>query len=295
MKQSTALIVCDNKTYTKRELFRFYHTNIKKDSDIYAKMIEFIPLENCGFYLFYAPFSEKMNEKKYKYLTQVIEQYRTLTGGGPVFFRCFENGDKKQEKLSYHAQNRISCISYFSPIDIIEKLAKKKHIKLTEARIICFCDEPAKAEKIIKEICKKVRQITICTKNQEKFKGMVQYFFENYGILLSLTDTIGNEKDENTIFLLLSEDQEQIKQAVECGIDPINLLNQKTGEKDIIERFYFYCNQKLERVVKKLGLIFDSESLLFLYEVLNGGNHKKDFSDFTNKYDIKILKFVKND
>ena len=153
----------------------------------------------------------------------------------------------------------------------------------------------AKGANIVDATCPFVKKIHIYSNEKEIFTPLIDYFFENYGILLTLGDTIGSDTKEKGIFISLTEDQNKQETLIKAAEQAVQISPFLCKTPQYFERFYFDCNRSLERIIKKLGLIFDSESLIFLYSVWANEKNKKTFSEFTKKFDIKILKFVKND
>ena len=236
-----------------------------------------------------------MSKKKCKYLAQVIENYKQQTGAHESFFRFYTDTVKTRIKQGFVKEKIESCISYFPVYEILNKMAKMKHQTLSEMQVVLLCEPDKNTEEFIKEIIPFVRKIHFYSNEKEVFTPLVDYFFENYGILLTLGDTIGSDTKEEGIFISLSEDRQKQEKFANEGENVIQISPFLCKTPEYFERFYFDCNRTLERLIKKLGLIFDSESLIFLFSVWAKEKNKKNFSEFTKKFDIKILKFVKND
>lgn len=295
LNEKSGFIVCDNKIFSKKEEFLFYFTKIKREHKLYSKMMEFVPWENRGFYLFSPPFCKKMSEKKCNYLAQVIDDYRLKTNACETYFRFYSDTVKTRINQGFVKKQNESCVSYFPVCEILNKMAKMKHQSLIDMTIVLLCEPDSKTEKFIKEIIPFVKKIHIYSDEKEIFTPLIDYFFENYGILLTLGDTIGSDTKEKGIFISLTEDQNKQEIFIKAAEQAVQISPFLCKTPQYFERFYFDCNRSLERIIKKLGLIFDSESLIFLYSVWANEKNKKTFSEFTKKFDIKILKFVKND
>ncbi len=289
-----ALLVTDQKQYTKKELFLFYHFLCKPNSQLYGKMMEIIPVSELTLVVFYVPVSDKMNEKKYHYIKEYIQ------------FLCKHF---KISYISYHwtgihksmlsqtlsdplLENNLIQYDWFF---YFKRFAKMNRISLDKAKIILICDTPQQVEPILKTICSKVYQIQLFVKKTELFSDLIQYFLKEYGILLKAGDTIDRRCKDQTILMSASTDQEWIQNAsLQCELPFLNAAPRKTGLSHCYEDALFSGKEAVNTIAAKWGC-FNSKPLLFFILVSHSSVNENNYKKYIKENDIKCVKLIKND
>lgn len=289
MFKKSALIIDNKKDFSKYQIFKFYCLK-RYDIDIKEHIIE-----NTHFYKISIPVPKKIKEKNIKYLAQYINKTTDKTSSGAVYY-CWE-GNNKEILYRYfnNDKNNLSCASYYPADFILKRYASFFNISMALANIILICDFPIEAEKIIRQICRDVRAIHIYTKNTELYKPLTDYFLSEYGILLTVGETLECIPKKNRLAVNLSNDAAYVEKFIlKNEIKVLNLADKNLNIKNVYENIIFSANNVLKNIILWCG-VFNKNVLNFMFKAISNEKNKAEFMRFIHKFDIKIMKFVKND
>ncbi len=171
--------------------------------------------------------------------------------------------------------NGLSVIDY-AIYDILRKYAAQKEIKLADATLVLYTNNPQKTRDMILKLYRHVRRIRIQTENPERFSELSAYFLREYGLYIALE----NEKRRpNEIHVVLEDGQKpEVCDINLCGGSPAVYFNMKQHFKELSR--FGSCRQELV------------EFLCYLHEE---SISETAISNFFRAFTPKIIKIKNND
>lgn len=291
----SVLIITNDKNFTRHEIFSFYYFKKKTSKKLYAKMVEIFPVAGVNFFIFHVPLPEKIRKRHIEYLAQYISDLSKKIGAGSLFYHWGDNNCTMLQKYFCNKILNKSCAIHYDWFDIMKRYAKMQRVPLKKGNVVLICDHAQQAETIIKRIIREVYQIQICTKDPETFDEMIQWFLQEYGILLKVTDTLGSRYSEETLIISSSVDFNFCnKLTSESRFSILNISPYRNGLKNIYEDIFFTGDANIRNISEKCGGS-NGEVLLFLFFSFCENHTEEEFRHFINDYGIKIMKIVKND
>ncbi len=161
----------------------------------WQSLLNIIQKENIeGKEIIYLPLNEKSKERKKE---KVIKKLSKYLYSNSIKNIALEKNLMKDEKIVNTLQNDKfniidgSKLARFFVYDVIRKIYeyKKSNIEAGEATLIVNENDSINVENIIR-IAHNIKRLNIITTNTKKFKKIVDYLYEELGIIIKLSNNI---------------------------------------------------------------------------------------------------------